>query len=484
MQHTSANRREGVNVIAANTARRRYAFITLDAGRTDASGSNSAADVVVTQMSYAFDDFGRQLRETDALGGVRSFEYDLYSNVTKTTDAKGQIIAATYTYGGVLVTQSAYKFLGDAAPKITTYTHNNLGQIVTAQSPAVTYSNVYNTAQRLQTVTDSRGAKTLTYTYSNGGRLKRLQDSEGKRTDYLYDPVGRLTGLWAANNDLITFLRDRGGRLTEKWFPGGVNTRYAYNDDSTLQQIVNRLNGSGGAVISQNDYTYDGVGNRKTATEKAGSATTPVTSEAYGYDPFGNRSYKSDTSGATFYYSYDAANQLKDVRAGSASGTLTGALIHDANGNLIQKCEGGAVTATPTACTGTVVSTLTYDVYNRLTQVQKTGLATQTYQYDHQGRRISKTIGTATTSYLYNGDNVHAEYSTWATPLAGYTHGPGTDDQLIRTTPSTNQYYHKDGLGSIVAMTDSASATTGTQLYDAWGNKLAVIASGSIAQYG
>ncbi len=456
-------------------------LIRVDAGRTDASGTNPASDAVTPQMSYAFDDFGRQLRETDALGKSRAFEYDLYSNVTRTTDATGQIIAGTYGYGGVLISQSAARSTSDPAPQVTTYTRNPLGQLTQVQSPAVTYSTTYDTAHRVKTLSDSRGGKTLTYTTTPGGRLKRLQDSDGRRTDYLYDPVARLTGIWAANNDIITFIRDRGGRLTEKWLPTGVNTRYTYNDDNTLQRLANRT--YGGAVISHNAYTYDGVGNRKTATEQAGSVTTPPMNQAYGYDPLGNRTYKSEGS-ATFHYLHDSANQLKEVRLNTPTGPLSGALIYDAHGNLIQKCEGGTVTTTATACTGTVVSTLTYDVYQRLTQVQKTGLATQTYQYDNQGRRISKTIGTATTNYLYNGDNVHAEYSAWSSAAASYTHGPGIDDPLIRVTPTTHQYYHKDGLGSIVAMTDSNSATTGTQLYDAWGNKLAVTSSGSIAQYG
>ena len=39
-------------------------------------------------------------------------------------------------------------------------------------------------------------------------------------------------------------------------------------------------------------------------------------------------------------------------------------------------------------------------------------------------------------------------------------------------------YYHADGLGSIVALSNSTDTTTQTQRFDAWGNKL----SGTIAQ--
>jgi len=37
------------------------------AGRTDASGTNPANDVTTPQMTYVWDDFGRKLKETDAL---------------------------------------------------------------------------------------------------------------------------------------------------------------------------------------------------------------------------------------------------------------------------------------------------------------------------------------------------------------------------------------------------------------------------------
>ncbi len=60
----------------------------------------------------------------------------------------------------------------------------------------------YDNAHRVKTVTDSRGNKTITYALSAAGRRLAMQDSDGNRTDYQYDPVGRLTGIWAPNNQL------------------------------------------------------------------------------------------------------------------------------------------------------------------------------------------------------------------------------------------------------------------------------------------
>jgi YD repeat-containing protein len=59
----------------------------------------------------------------------------------------------------------------------------------------------------------------LSYYYSNAGLLLTMQDSDGNRTDYDYDPIGRLTGIFAPNNDYTAFAYDDAGRLIEKWFP-------------------------------------------------------------------------------------------------------------------------------------------------------------------------------------------------------------------------------------------------------------------------
>jgi RHS repeat-associated protein len=52
-----------------------------------------------------------------------------------------------------------------------------------------------------------------------------------------------------------------------------------------------------------------------------------------------------------------------------------------------------------------------------------------------------------------------------------YIHGPGIDEPLARQNTATSaiDYYHADGLGSIVHTTDSAGAIVSTRRYDAWG---------------
>lgn len=81
------------------------------------------------------------------------------------------------------------------------------------------------------------------------------------------------------------------GRLAEKWFPNGINAQYAWNPDNTLARVRNRLNYSDSHVLSQHDYSYNGVGQRKDALEKLGIYTPPAMDEAYAYDPLGNRQH-------------------------------------------------------------------------------------------------------------------------------------------------------------------------------------------------
>ena len=395
--------------------------------------------------------------------------------------------SSTPPSGYVLQATLGYLQLGS---NVTTYIRNPIGQVVQAKTADVTYNYTYDAAHRLQSVNDSRGNKTISYALTAAGRRVAMQDSDGNRTDYQYDPVGRLTGIWAPNNQLTSFVYDDGGRLAEKWFPNGVNSQYRYNADNTLAQLINRH--SSGMIISQHDYNYDGIGNRNSHKELIGGVTTPCSygydnlnrltsvngSETYAYDPLGNRRTKT-VGGSTLAYVYDNANQLLEIHSGSAGGPLTAGLVYDNNGNLQKKCDGGTVTVSPTSCTGSTVTDLTHDSFNRLAQVSKTGISAEAYK----GRRIQKTIGATPTNYLYDGPDIVGEYTnTWGSPAAILTHGPAMDDPILRVASAAAKYFHQDGLGSVVGVTNQAGGTDGTARYDAYGIKLA--STGTIPQYG
>ncbi|MBI3479206.1 MAG: RHS repeat-associated core domain-containing protein, partial [Nitrosomonadales bacterium] len=447
---------------------------------SDATGANAALDVLKLQTTVAWDDFGRKIKETDPLNQAWSNSYDANNNLITTVDPLNQTTTLNWGYGHQLLT------VRDQAGNTTGYTRNALGQITVALAPGVAYRYGYDTSHRLSSLSDSRGNKTLSYAYSPGGMMNWMQDSDGNRTDYLYDPVGRLSGIWAANYDYVSFSYDPGGRLSEKMYSSGADSRYTYNPDNSLAGLTNK---QGVTTISSHVYGYDVLGNRATQTETIGATTinyaysydalnrltqvqngTTTQQENYTFDPLGNRLTKSIgvTTPAVTAYVYDAANQLKEIRSGTTTGALLASLAYDADGNLKSRSDTGL--------------TLTYDALNRLTQASL-GVQTQSYAYDDQGRRISKTIGTSTTNFLYSGADIVSEYgATWGLPIAQYTHGTRVDDITIRATATSAQYFHLDGLGSVVGVTNNAGLTDATQRFDAWGNKIA--STGATPRYG
>ena len=94
-------------------------------------------------------------------------------------------------------------------------------------------------------------------------------------------------------------------------------------------------------------------------------------------------------------------------------------------------------------------------------------------------------------SYTHlNGPDIVAEYEgDWSKPKAFTTHGPGTDDPVVRYVRNAagtydKRYYHQDTQNSSVAVTDANGTLVGTQLFDAWGNKLASGTLGNVERYG
>jgi len=131
--------------------------------------------------------------------------------------------------------------------------------------------------------------------------------------------------------------------------------------------------------------------------------------------------------------------------------------------------------------------TYSYDYENRLTGVVKVagGLTTTvTFKYDPFGRRIQKRVQTTQNGqnvvnvfiYVYDKEDVILERES--TTIGGgaptvtvkkYVHGPGVDEPLAVAKGNSVYYYHADGVGSVVAMTNNTEATVEGYTYETFG---------------
>jgi RHS repeat-associated protein len=117
-----------------------------------------------------------------------------------------------------------------------------------------------------------------------------------------------------------------------------------------------------------------------------------------------------------------------------------------------------------------------YDCDNRLIDVNDDANArVASYAYDYLGRRISKTVyGTpnVTTRYAYDGDRIIAEYNGAGTLRRKFIYGPGIDEPIYLIDVANGNavyYYHFDGLGSVVALSDVNNVLVERYAYDVFG---------------
>ncbi len=97
------------------------------------------------------------------------------------------------------------------------------------------------------------------------------------------------------------------------------------------------------------------------------------------------------------------------------------------------------------------------------------------YAYDYLGRRISRTIygsPNVTIRYAYDGDRIIAEYDGSGTLRRKFVYGPGLDEPICLIDVANGNaayYYHLDGLGSVVALSNVNKVLVERYAYDVFG---------------
>jgi RHS repeat-associated protein len=169
---------------------------------------------------------------------------------------------------------------------------------------------------------------------------------------------------------------------------------------------------------------------------------------------------------------------------GSYAGTsLPQALASSSHNDGNQLTQRGTATLTYDEAgnlTGDGANTYTWNARNQLTGIS--GSVSASFQYDAFGRRISKTINSSTTSYVYDGVDAVQEQAggiVVANMLVG-----GVDEVLTRTDSAGEHHLLSDGLGSTLALTDSIGTAQTQYTYDPFGSSSQSGAtSGNPSQY-
>lgn len=278
---------------------------------------------------YTYDGYGRLAAVADAMGNTTKTRFDPNGNSTEVASF-GELIDVPGQAGNIRLSQITFAFdLMDRATRrdeafFDTQTQTNIADgfatttTVYAPNSQVTaviddngheWFNSFNTANRLQAVTDAKGNSVL-YRYDLNGNTTQIMEIE--KSD-LGDPDQRFTR---------TRIFDTVNRLIKEFDNQANTVQSSYDSRGNLVQVID---GRGNAIR----YDFDGL-NRLIATvrDMDGNGTVnaapgdgnPDIINVQRWDDSSRRVSQADDNGHTTQYAYDSLDRL--IITQEADGTL------------------------------------------------------------------------------------------------------------------------------------------------------------------
>jgi RHS repeat-associated protein len=394
------------------------------------------------------------------------YQYDNYGRLKKNINGRNHTLTLTYNTSGEVTNDGIYA-----------YTYDNAGQLLTATGTYDVVTYAYTDNRLVESITYDftawylNTAQVVEYTYNPDQTVDTLTWKNGTTTvaqwTYDYDGAGRVSSIVNNFSETTGFTYDGEGKLLTQSNQNGTSRQYTYNDQRGWPTVITHKSGS--TTTGEYTLTYDDgadtVGNLTDVSELNGATVsygyddlyrltseartgTPSFSRTIGYDLAGNPTTRDGTTFAT----YDSANKFQAV--------LSKSVYHDYDGNI-----------TSLAATSPLsFSAATWDDFNRMTQVRKTGASTVDYQYMYNGKRWgSKQYGQTRVYYIFAGDALIGEL-IGQTPSVAYTWGPDGLVSKRNLSASASSWYELGPQGETRTLTNSAGAATDTYYYSAYGD--------------
>ena len=395
------------------------------------------------RVEFEFDLNNHLTASIGAMGARIESVYDALGNVTRQTDALGHVTRFYY--------DSLHRIEGQLNTRgfLTRFTRDSAGNILTTTLSMSAVSGVADGDPiPVPAVNPQAPDRVITSVFDRSSRLTRQTSPDGSYRTYAYDATDKLltqTQFGAPDRMSITQLQtprvmtwsyDDSGRLASFVNVDGIAETYAYDAaNNKIRETIHNPNPLAGGRVDPDRITvfeYD-LDNRlvRQVFDPAGLNIA----ESLAYDRVGNAVSKTDANGRVSTIAFDLANRVTSVDDGAGSVLRYG---YDRVGNLISATDANGYT------------TLTdYDDANRaierreptvgvyrwvagaLTSATVTPTASTLYDATGNIRQITDTRGFVTTRWFDEAGNVIAER---------------TGDGAVRT-------YSYDALGSLLTVT-------------------------------
>lgn len=425
----------------------------------------TAANPESGTVTYVYDTGtkGDLYTKKDARGTTTTYTYDLLHRLTAKSYSDGTP-GAIYYYDendpfGYSVSNPVGRLVAEWTGNGTwaawsAFTYDPMGRVLgqrecvpppvgSAQCQAYTTNQTYDLAGDMTSYTNGQNV-TFTQTFNAAAQLTQLTSSyiDSQHPGMLavfnsYSPIGAVTstsygnGLTetAAFNNRLQPCRvnanSSGTALSTctAAIPSGnlLDLNYNWNAGTSDNGNVMGWTAVGNQTFNRS-FTYDSL-NRVGSMSDSDTVAT-CQGLTWGYDAWGNRTAQTPTKGTcgSWSVSYGANNQISGY-------------TYDAAGNVLND----------------TVHSYAYDAENRITQVD--GGSTAAYLYDAGGRRVEKTVGSTSTTFIYDLDGrIIADIQTppdgW---WAGYVYA--NNQFIAEYANSTTYFVHPDHLGSTRLMT-------------------------------
>ncbi|EST30568.1 polymorphic toxin type 28 domain-containing protein [Streptomyces roseochromogenus] len=363
------------------------------------------------------DPVGLPLEIRDPLGNVTVYERDSFGRTVAITDPLGATTRLEWTIDGQPArrirpdgTTECWEYDGEGnctahfspTGAVTRFEYGHFDLLTARVDPdGVRYEYTHDSELRLVRVTNPVG-RSWRYEFDPAGRLAAETDFDGSRLSYIHDAAGRLVSRSNAIGQHIRLDHDSLGRVVRKDAHGLVTT-YAYDTSGRLVQAtgpdasMHRRFDIGGNLAAETvngrtmRYTYDEGGRRRSRITPTGAVTT------YTHDAADNLVQLSAAS-ATIDLAYDGVGRELIRRVGEsvtltsaydAVGRLTSHAVTGLGGRVVQKHEycyrpDGYLERLNSYLGGS--RRISLDVIGRVTEIQADGW-TERYAYDETGNQ-------------------------------------------------------------------------------------------------